>query len=168
MNYFQLKPLGILSIEIQILLIVIFFIAMTLYRYSKRERISKEENQFSIHFAHMFAPIYEEILFRGLLFGGLLTMYSMPEALIISSSIFGIWHLKNIFVMSPKRVIYQILYAGLVFGPISAFVMFYTQTIWIGVIIHYTNNLWSHTQWDVYKAIGIDNRVKKIKGYIEA
>lgn len=167
MNYFQLKSFGFLTPDLQLFAIVLLFIFMTLYRYTTRAKINKSENQFAVHFAHMFAPVYEEILFRGLLFGGLLTIYPMIKALIISSLIFGIWHLKNIFVMSPKRVLYQILYAGIIFGPITSLVILYTQSIWIGVIIHYINNLWSHIQWDIYKKTGLGKVTRPVRGYIK-
>lgn len=155
MKYFQLKQVGFFSKELQIFLILFLFIIIVIYRYKKRGRLTWEEDQYSVHFAHMFTPVYEEIIFRGLIFQGLLMIYQFLPALMISSSIFGIWHLKNIFIFNKKKVLFQILYAGLIFSPIVSYVMYISQTIWLGVIIHYINNLWSQMQWNLYKKIGL-------------
>jgi len=88
-----------------------------------------------------FAPIYEEIIFRGLILAGLMTIYSITTAIIISSILFGIWHLKNIFYLPKNQVIYQMLYTGLIFGPIAAYITVISGAIWIAVIIHQLNNL---------------------------
>lgn len=166
MDYFQLRQFGILPTQLQIAIILLLFVAMALYRYRIRSSLTREQDQYSVHFTHMFAPIYEEIIFRGLILQGLLTLYSATEAIIISSIIFGLWHLKNIFVSPKKKVLYQVLYAGVVFSPVVSWLMIVTHTIWIGVIIHYFNNFWVYGQWHLYKKFGLLQFINKLKRYI--
>src|ERR1700761_1989967 len=45
----------------------------------------------------LFVPITEEILFRGLILGALEIAYGPVRAIVISSLLFALWHLKNIF-----------------------------------------------------------------------
>jgi membrane protease YdiL (CAAX protease family) len=89
----------------------------------------------------LFVPITEEILFRGLILGALEIAYGPVRAVVISSLFFGLWHLKNVFWLTDYHLIRQMLYTGLMFGPITAILGLKTRTIWPGVILHYLNNL---------------------------
>ena len=89
----------------------------------------------------LFVPITEEILFRGLILGALEITYGPVRAVVISSLFFGLWHLKNVFWLTHYQLIHQMLYTGLIFGPINAVLALKTRTIWPGVILHYLNNL---------------------------
>jgi hypothetical protein len=89
----------------------------------------------------LFVPVTEEILFRGLILGALEIAYGPVRAVVISSLFFGLWHLKNVFWLTDYQLIHQMLYTGLVFGPITAVLALKTRTIWPGVILHYLNNL---------------------------
>jgi uncharacterized protein len=89
----------------------------------------------------LFVPITEEILFRGFILGALEIAYGPVRAVVISSLFFGLWHLKNIFWLTDYQLIHQMLYTGLIFGPVTALLALKTRTIWPGVILHYLNNL---------------------------
>jgi hypothetical protein len=89
----------------------------------------------------LFVPITEEILFRGLIVGALEIAYGPVRVVAISSPLFGLWHLKNVFWLTDDQLIHQILYTGLIFGPVTAMLALKTRTIWPGVILHYLNNL---------------------------
>jgi hypothetical protein len=89
----------------------------------------------------LFVPITEEILFRGLILGALEIAYGSTRAVVISSAFFGLWHLKNIFWLTNYHLIHQILYTTLIFGPITAVIALKTRTVWLGVILHYLNNI---------------------------
>jgi membrane protease YdiL (CAAX protease family) len=89
----------------------------------------------------LFVPITEEILFRGLILGALEISYGPVRAVVISSLFFGLWHLKNVFWLTHYQLLHQMLYTGLIFGPITAVLALKTRTIWPGVILHYLNNL---------------------------
>jgi hypothetical protein len=89
----------------------------------------------------LFVPITEEILFRGFILGALEIAYGPVRAVVISSLFFGLWHLKNVFWLTDYQLIHQMLYTGLVFGPVIASLALKTRTIWPGVILHYLNNI---------------------------
>jgi hypothetical protein len=89
----------------------------------------------------LFVPITEEILFRGFILGALEIAYGPVRAVVISSLFFGLWHLKNVFWLTDYQLIHQMLYTGLVFGPVTASLALKTRTIWPGVILHYLNNI---------------------------
>lgn len=166
MNFFQLVDFGFFTKEVQIFFILFLFIATVLSRYSRINDLSSKEKDHANNFAHFFAPIYEEIIFRGVIFTTFLVWYSFWQALLFSSVIFGLWHLKNIFILGPRKTLFQILYAGLFFSPIVCVLSYYLHTIWIGVIVHYLNNLWSVYQWKFYSVLGLQKKLKSLKNYV--
>ncbi len=91
--------------------------------------------------AVLFAPIYEEVIFRGWIFGELSKHHSAVRSVVFTSLLFGLWHLKNIFHFELADCIYQMVYAAVIIGPILAVVRLKTGTVWPGVILHYLNNL---------------------------
>lgn len=88
-----------------------------------------------------FVPIYEEIVFRGVLLALLLQTYSVKQAVIISSILFGLWHLKNIGYVGIEPIISQILYTMVCIGPLFAYITVRTQSILPAIIVHYIHNL---------------------------
>ncbi|MBE5746019.1 MAG: CPBP family intramembrane metalloprotease, partial [Clostridiales bacterium] len=76
----------------------------------------------------IFAPITEEILFRGVIFGGLKNKGN-KFAIIISSLMFMLIHLNL------HQTIYQF-----VLGIILALVVMYTNNIFSSILIHFINN----------------------------
>ncbi len=89
----------------------------------------------------LFVPITEEILFRGFILGALEIAYGRIWAIILSSVLFGLWHLKNAFWMGNAELTQEIAYTTLFFGPVTAILTTKTRSIWPGVILHYLNNL---------------------------
>lgn len=75
-------------------------------------------------------PIFEEILFRGLVFYELRERFSVIATVIIQALIFGIWHLN------PLQSVYT-FFAGIIFGVILVF----TNSIWGSIIAHIIYNL---------------------------
>ncbi|MDQ0150332.1 CPBP family intramembrane glutamic endopeptidase [Eubacterium multiforme] len=75
-------------------------------------------------------PIFEEILFRGLVFYELRERFSVIATVIIQALIFGIWHLN------PLQAVYT-FFAGIIFGVILVF----TNSIWGSIIAHIIYNL---------------------------
>ncbi len=140
-NVLTLKQIAFLTPAMQIVLIATLFCLTTVLQLREYRRTGKLWVHYPVGTSLLFVPIYEEILFRGLIFVGLMSLYSAPAALVVSSLLFGLWHFKNIFWLNKKDLTYQMLYTGLVFGPIVAYFTLITGTIWLGVIFHYLNNL---------------------------
>lgn len=78
-------------------------------------------------------PIAEEVMFRGVIYGGLRTCIPMDLAAVMSGVMFGIFH-KNLV---------QGLYA-FVFGMILAYIFEKTQSIWGSILMHVAFNLSSY------------------------
>lgn len=78
----------------------------------------------------VLAPVFEEILFRGILLRGLLQNGISPVvAIALSSILFGAAH------MNP----WQFLGAGLL-GAVFGFVYYRTRALWLCVFLHALNN----------------------------
>lgn len=75
--------------------------------------------------AILFAPILEEIIFRGIILKGLLTRYGPKYAIIFSSIIFGLIHGK------PMQI-WGALLIGLIFG----WIYYKTKSIGTTILLH--------------------------------
>lgn len=95
----------------------------------------------------IFAPIYEEVLFRGYVLRQLSQKLSFKRSIFFCSLLFGLWHLKNIYWEPTDQLVYQIFYAASFVGPIASFITLRARTIWPAVIFHYLNNLKTHLIW---------------------
>jgi len=140
-KYLKFRKIWILAPFIQILMLILFFVIIAILG---KMCVDKTGLLFGrptfSYLAVLFAPVYEEIIFRGFIFGLLLKRYSLTKSIIYSSLLFGIWHLKNIFFVDTIFLVKQICYAGLIFGPIMCLITYKTKTIWIASILHYLNN----------------------------
>lgn len=140
-NYFQFKKIGILTPTIQIVLLVAFFVAQALLANASYRQTGLLFNYpLYAYWGVLFAPVYEEIIFRGVIFPVFLRNTTTKKAFIYSSVLFGLWHFKNIFFMDTSHFINQILYPTFIFGPLMCYIAYKTKTIWIGSILHYANN----------------------------
>lgn len=74
--------------------------------------------------------IGEELYFRGLIFGSLRHRYSAGWAIVISSVIFGVFHLSLV----------KIIPTGML-GACFAYVAYTSGSIYIGMFLHFFNNL---------------------------
>lgn len=139
--YLRFKKVWFLSPFIQIVLLAILFISIAILG---KLCIVKTGLLFgkphSFYLETLFAPIYEEIIFRGIIPGLLLKHYSLAKAILFASLLFGLWHLKNIFFIDTVELLKQICYTGFIFAPIMCLITYKTKTIWIASIIHYVNN----------------------------
>ncbi|MCL2755629.1 MAG: CPBP family intramembrane metalloprotease [Firmicutes bacterium] len=76
----------------------------------------------------VFPAIWEELVFRGLIMGGLLK-YGKATAVLISSLLFSLMHL------SPAQTFYQFF-----FGAICAIIYLRTKNLTVPIILHFVNN----------------------------
>jgi len=87
---------------------------------------------------------FEEMAFRGCALMYFLkrrtdTRLGVFVAIALSSCVFGLIHLVNIFTSSPGAVIRQIGYSALI-GALCSVVLLATRNIWLCVICHATYN----------------------------
>jgi membrane protease YdiL (CAAX protease family) len=89
----------------------------------------------------LFAPIYEELVFRGWILGRLARSHSRAFAIWTSGALFGALHLRNIFWLDAWPLARTMLYTGLVLGPFLAWITLKCRSVWPAVCLHYLNNL---------------------------
>lgn len=143
-GFFNLQSVGFLNPGLQIFLIAVLFAVTVLLEHRRYKKTGKIlHGRFQSPTFYFFCPIYEEIIFRGFILSALLILYSTPVAIILSSLMFGLWHLKNIFVYSKRELVLQIFCNAIILGPLMAIITIYTGTLWIAVIIHYFVNLFA-------------------------
>jgi membrane protease YdiL (CAAX protease family) len=135
----QFRRFGPVGPALQMTLIAVLYIATTLLL-ARGVRLTGKMMGYDPDVWILFVPISEEILFRGFILGALEIAYGPVRAVAISSLLFGLWHLKNVFWLTEYQLIHQMLYTTLIFGPVTASLALKTRTIWLGVILHYLNN----------------------------
>ena len=79
--------------------------------------------------AVVFAPLVEEIFFRGFLFQGFRERYGWVKAMLLSSAIFAIAHL-DLVVLIPTFIL----------GNVLGYVYHRSNSVWPGVILHFLVN----------------------------
>lgn len=77
----------------------------------------------------IFAPLFEEIICRGLVYGSLLRRHSKWLSMLLSALFFGVLHVQ------PVPMINAVL-----MGLVLAFVYDRCQTIWAPIMLHALNN----------------------------
>ena len=126
----------ILYIGVYALMLVVSFILMSIFPESAENTamtfdILMEQPFVSVVLVMTVMPaIGEELYFRGLIFGSLRHRYSAVWAIILSSVIFGVFHLSLV----------KILPTGML-GACFAYVAYTSGSIYIGMFLHFFNNL---------------------------
>lgn len=77
----------------------------------------------------VFAPLVEEIFFRGFLFQGFRERYGWITAMLLSAAIFAVAHL-DLVVLIPTFIL----------GCLLAYVFHRSNSIWPGIILHFFVN----------------------------
>lgn len=138
-EFFQLKELLRITPIVQITIITILYVLTTIGCYFEASTTGKMYG-YPIGVSMLFVPIYEELIFRGILLKVFESRYGILKAIILTSTLFGLWHLKNIFWLDFSVLSHQIAFTALIFGPITAWITIKTRTLWPAVILHYLNN----------------------------
>ena len=77
----------------------------------------------------IFAPLVEEIFFRGFLFQGFRARYGWVTGMLLSAAVFAVAHL-DLVVLIPTFIL----------GCLLAYVFHRSNSIWPGVILHFLVN----------------------------
>lgn len=144
-NFLHFRTVFGITLGWQIFVISLLFTLLTVAGYQQYQDTGLMFG-YPLSVSILFVPIYEELIFRGILLTELLNHYSEKKSILISSLLFALWHIKNIFWLSPTALLVQIAFAGLVFGPLAAYVTIKMKTVWPAVILHYLNNLLAGVQ----------------------
>lgn len=104
-------------------------------------QIARNRHVMIWHHSSLAVSYWEELLFRGLIWGLILIVWdSQLLALILSSVLFGLFHLRNLWWASHKRVLFICLYTGLLFAPIVGLVRWWSGDIYLCIAIHALHN----------------------------
>jgi membrane protease YdiL (CAAX protease family) len=77
----------------------------------------------------VFAPLVEEIFFRGFLFQGFRARYGWPVGMLLSSAVFAAAHL-DLVALIPTFIL----------GNVLAYVYHRSNSVWPGIFLHFSVN----------------------------
>jgi len=101
------------------------------------KRAIKFKNLF-FYFSGVFAAFMEEILYRSIIFSLAFVIWNNQwVALVVSSFLFGTWHLKNYYWSGKKNIIIQFFYTALFYGPVFGLMRIFTGDIYLAILFHY-------------------------------
>lgn len=130
LNLISVSPYSVLAYFASLLLV-----ALTLH-----SAIVLKKTTFYI--AGVKSAFFEEVLFRSVVYGFAFAIWNNPGiALVVSSVLFGLWHLKNGTWIGWSRATKQALYAGVIVGPLLGYVTIATGDIAFAILFHLLHNL---------------------------
>jgi membrane protease YdiL (CAAX protease family) len=148
-EFFEFKRLGRLTQSYQISIIVFLYLVHLALAYIQFRQTGKVAG-YSPSATLLFVPIYEEWIFRGIFLKFFEKHYGKFIAVGVTSILFGLWHLKNAFWISPDQLYGQIAYTALIFSPIVSMITLKCRSLWPAVMLHYVNNLPFETLWSLF------------------
>lgn len=141
LDFLKFTQIGSYTPAIQIALICLLFILTLSIQRRQYEETGFTWGKYPWRISTFLSSTYEEIIFRGIVLFGLIYVLPIVWSVVISSILFGLWHIKNHKWQSKKDTIHQVLYTGIIFGPIACIITLWTGTIWMAVIVHYAHNI---------------------------
>ena len=91
------------------------------------------------------ASVFEELLFRGVLFLSVEKWFGSWVALVVSSLVFGLSHLAN-----PQATLMGALFIAVEAGILLAACVMLTRRLWLGIGFHMA---WNYTQEAIFSSI---------------
>jgi membrane protease YdiL (CAAX protease family) len=91
------------------------------------------------------SSVYEELLFRGVLFGAVEQWFGSWAALVVSSLVFGLSHLLN-----PQGTLEGALFIAVEAGILLAAAYVLTRRLWLSIGFHMA---WNYTQSAIFSGI---------------
>ena len=115
------------------------FVPLTFWLLGRK--LAKKRQLTIMHNASFSVSYWEELLFRGIIWGMIEWLTgNVWIALIGSSLLFGLFHLRNEWWASKEKLVRMCLYTGLVFGPAIGLVRIATGDIYLGIALHAIHN----------------------------
>ncbi len=140
-SLFDFRPVGRVPAWTQVVLVVGLFVATILCTHAEYREKGTTFGFAGPGFNVLVAPIYEELIFRGWILGRLVRRHSNAIAIAVSSLLFGLLHLRNIFWLDTPTLARSMAFTGLVLGPLLGWLTLRCRSVWPAVILHYVNNL---------------------------
>lgn len=140
-DLFEFRRVWRIPASLQVIAVVLLFVAAVLLTHAEYVAKGTCFGFPGPAFSMLFTPIYEELIFRGWILGALARRRSAVTAIAVSSFLFGLVHIRNIYWLDTPRLLSMMGYAGLVAGPFYGYVTLRTRSVWPAVVMHYVNNL---------------------------
>lgn len=134
---------------LQVVLVCVLWVATVLLTYAEYRRRGTVFGFPGPAFNVLFAPIWEELVFRGWILGRLVRRHSNAFAIAVSSLLFGLLHLRNVYWLDTAQLAGSMAFTGLVLGPLLGWVTLKARSVWPAVILHFANNLVFYVRHDV-------------------
>lgn len=99
------------------------------------------------------SSVYEELLFRGVLFGSVEKWFGSWAALVVSSLVFGLTHLIN-----PQGTLEGALFIAVEAGILLAAAYMLTRRLWLSIGFHMA---WNYTQSAIFSGIVSGNEARQ-------
>jgi len=99
------------------------------------------------------SSVYEELLFRGVVFGSVEKWFGSWAALVVSSLVFGLSHLLN-----PQGTIEGALFIAVEAGILLAAAYMLTRRLWLSIGFHMA---WNYTQSAIFSGIVSGNEAQQ-------
>lgn len=99
------------------------------------------------------SSVYEELLFRGVLFGAVEQWFGSWAALVVSSLVFGLTHLIN-----PAGTLEGALFIAVEAGILLAAAYMLTRRLWVSIGFHMS---WNYTQSAIFSSIVSGNEAQQ-------
>jgi len=138
---FEFRRIGFVTDWVQVVLVVGLFLATVFLVHHEYRTKGTSFGVAGPGFNVLVCPIYEELIFRGWILGRLARWRSPAVAIVVSSVLFGLLHLRNIFWLDAGSLVRSVLFTGGLLGPILGYVALRCRSVWPAVILHYLNNL---------------------------
>jgi len=88
------------------------------------------------------AAFGEEIIYRGIVYGTVMyLLHNELYALVISSLVFGLAHMGNLWWAGWRRAWHTTVHAGFRAGPVFGLVRWLSGDIYLGIAVHFLHNL---------------------------
>lgn len=96
------------------------------------------------HNSVLAVSIWEEVLFRGLVYGAILWLGGNAALAVVGSSLlFGLFHLRNLWWADKRQVLVSCLYTGLIVGPLLGLIRLWSGDIYLCILAHFLQNFMS-------------------------
>lgn len=99
------------------------------------------------------SSVYEELLFRGVLYGSVEQWFGSWAALVVSSLVFGLSHLLN-----PQGTLEGALFIAVEAGILLAAAYMLTRRLWLSIGFHMA---WNYTQSAIFSGIVSGNEAQQ-------
>jgi len=140
-SLFEFRRIWIVAPWAQVVLVVALFVTMVFATHAEFVAKGTVFGYAGPGFNALVCPIYEELIFRGWILAMLVRRHPNWVAIAVSSLLFGILHLRNIYWLETSRLVGNVLTTGVVIGPVLGYVALRCRSVWPAVILHYANNL---------------------------